>query len=69
MNILYIYIVNRRKEGSVVGGWTETKRMKTRETHFYMPFVSPTTYTWQESGKLAKDYCQIRIICETYFRL
>ena len=27
--------------GGVVGGWTEIKRMNTRETRLYMPFVSP----------------------------
>ena len=49
--------------GCVVGGWTETKRTKTRETRLCMPFASHTTYTCQLSGKLAKDYCA------TYFKL
>ena len=32
-----MYILNRWKDGGVVGGWTETKRMKTQETRLYMP--------------------------------
>ena len=55
--------------GGVVGSWTETKRIKTREARLYMTFVSLITYTCQLSAKLAKDYCRIRIICETYFKL
>ena len=33
--------------GSIVSGWTETKRIKTGETRLYMPFASLTTYTCQ----------------------
>ena len=31
-----MYILNRWKDGGVVGGWTETKRMKTQEIRLYM---------------------------------
>ena len=37
------------KGEGVVGSWTETKRMKTREICLYMPFTSLTTYTCQLS--------------------
>ena len=42
----------------VVGGWIEIKRMKTRETCFYMRFASLTKYTYQKSRN-----------CETYSKL
>ena len=45
---IYLLLIDGRR-GGVVGGWTETKRMKKRETRLYMPFTSLITYTCQLS--------------------
>ena len=50
---IYIYILNRCNVGEgegVVGGSTEIKRMKTRETRPYMLLASLTSYTCQHGS-------------------